>query len=148
MEARGLHWSQVSDKVIGRIAAEGAVIGLVALAVAYPAIGPFALLILLYPAVAAASGVLIYHNLGYAHVEGHFVMRWGIVGRYRAYIPLRKVQAVALRAGPWDRLFGLARLVVYVAGSAPTMLRHLTRADAVALQRELATTASSTRFVW
>lgn len=148
MDAHRLSWLRVSGKVINRLFAEGVVVAAVALAVGLPLFGPLSWLALLIPVLALVSGVLIYNNLGYSHVEGHFTMRWGVIGRYRAYIPLRKVQAVALRAGPWDRMFGLARLVVYVAGSSPTMLAHLTRSDAQRLQRELVLAAASTKFVW
>ena len=148
MDTHGLSWLRVSGKVVNRLFAEGVVLAVVALAVGLPILGPISWVALVVPVFALVSGVLIYNNLGYSHVEGYFTMRWGIIGRYRAYIPLRKVQAVALRAGPWDRLFGLARLVVYVAGSSPTMLRHLTRGDAQRLQRELVLSAASTRFVW
>lgn len=148
MVVEGLPWNRVSSKVVTRLLAEGAVSGVLAAGVAVPFIGLYGLLALLYPLVALASGILIYHNLGYAHAFGHFAMRWGILGRYRAFIPLHKVQAVVLRAGPWDRAFGLARLVVYVAGAAPTTLQHLTRADAQRLQQELARTAAHSKFVW
>ena len=83
-----------------------------------------------------------------AYLREHFAMRWGILGRYRAMIPLKKVQAVTLRAGPEDRLFGLARLSVYVAGCGPTTLDHLTRADAEFLQEQLAQAAARWKFVW
>ena len=62
--------------------------------------------------------------------DAHVGMRWGIVGRYRSIVPFRKVQAVVLRAGPVERLLGLASLTVYVAGGSPTILSNLTRHDA------------------
>lgn len=148
MYAQNLQWMRVSGKVITRLFAEGMVLALIAVGIGLPTVGQLSLLAILLPIFMLFTGVLVYHNLGYAHVQGHFAMRWGLLGRYRAFIPLHKVQAVALRAGPWDRLFGLARLVVYVAGAAPTTLQHLTRADAVRLQRALATTAAHSRFVW
>ncbi len=148
MFAQNMLWARVSGKVVSRLFAEGAVLALIALGIGLPTIGQLALLAILLPIFMLFTGVLVYHNLGYAHIEGHFAMRWGLLGRYRAFIPLHKVQAVALRAGPWDRMFGLARLVVYVAGAAPTTLQHLTRADAMRLQRSLATTAAQSRFVW
>ena len=148
MFAQNMLWTPVSGKVVSRLFAEGVVLALIALGIGLPMVGQLALLAILLPIFMLFTGVLVYHNLGYAHIEGHFAMRWGLLGRYRAFIPLHKVQAVALRAGPWDRMFGLARLVVYVAGAAPTTLQHLTRADAIRLQRSLAMTASQSRFVW
>ncbi|MEE2886669.1 MAG: PH domain-containing protein [Planctomycetota bacterium] len=148
MFAEHLQWSRVSGKVVTRLFAEGVVLALLVLGIGLPTVGQLSLLAILLPIFMLFTGVLVYHNLGYAHTQGHFAMRWGMLGRYRAFIPLRKVQAVALRAGPWDRLFGLARLVVYVAGARPTTLQHLTRADASRLQRALATVAAHSRFVW
>jgi putative membrane protein len=144
----GMPWQRVSAKLIGRLFAEGLVLMVIGLAVAIPLLGTIAWLAIVLPIFMLFSGILVYHNLAYARPDGHFAMRWGVLGRYRAFIPLHKVQAVVLRAGPWDRLFGLARLVVYVAGAAPTTLQHLTRADAQRLQRELATVAAHSRFVW
>ena len=63
-------------------------------------------------------------------------------------IPLKKVQAVTVHAGPEDRLFGLAKLSVYVAGCGPTTLDHLTRADAERLRKGLAQAAAGSKFVW
>ncbi|MCA8957359.1 MAG: PH domain-containing protein [Planctomycetes bacterium] len=148
MDPTAVPWQRVSGKVVGRLFAEGFAGMVVVMAVGLPTIGVVALASIVLPVLMLLAGVLIYHNLGYAHADGHFAMRWGVLGRYRAFIPLRKVQAVALRASPWDRAFGLARLVVYVAGAAPTTLQHLTRSDAVRLQRELAHTAARARFVW
>lgn len=148
MNPHGLMWNRVSSKVVTRLFAEGCVLAVIAFSVAFPFLGLIALVALMWPIVMLGTGILIYHNLGYSHVTGHFAMRWGVLGRYRAFIPLHKVQAVALRAGPWDRMFGLARLVVYVAGAAPTTLQHLTRADAGRLQHDLALTAAHSKFVW
>jgi putative membrane protein len=93
-------------------------------------------------------GVLAYHNLGYAEQGDHLGLRWGITGLYRALIPVRKVQAVVLRATPLDRSLGLAALTVYVAGGSPTTLRDLPRGEARQLQARLARRAAASRFVW
>ena len=85
---------------------------------------------------------------GLSRVEGHVGMRWGIIGRYRSLVPYRKVQAVALRAGPIERILGLATLTVYVAGGSPTVMANLPRDEAAELQRDLAVEATAAKFVW
>ena len=100
------------------------------------------------PPFAWLVGVLAYQNLAYAEIPGHVAFRWGIVGRYRAYIPLRKVQAVVLRAGPVERVLGLAALTVYVAGGSPTTLNNLPRDEAERVEREVAREAARSQFVW
>jgi membrane protein YdbS with pleckstrin-like domain len=75
-------------------------------------------------------GVLNYRNLGYA-IDGEFLaLRMGIVGRYYAYVPLAKVQAVVRTQGPIAQALGLAELTVYVAGGSPTRIPNLTQRDA------------------
>ena len=87
-------------------------------------------------------------NCGEVMVEGHVGMRWGVFGRYRSLVPYRKVQAVVLRAGPIERMLGLATLTVYVAGGSPTVMANLPRDEAEQLERELAVSAEAARFVW
>lgn len=143
-----LSFTRVSPRVVTRIFLKGVVWTALALGVGLPMVGPVALLALVFLPVAWAIGVLSYHNLGYAEIAEHFGLRWGILGRYRAMLPLRKVQGVVFRASPIDRLLKLGQLTVYVAGGSPTTLRYLPRSEARELQARLARQAAASRFVW
>jgi len=148
LDVAGVPWQRVSPKVVQRMLLQGTTAAVLGGVVTVWFVGPLALLFLLLPLITWGIGALMYTNLGYAHLQDHFCLRWGVLGRYRAMIPLKKVQAVTLRAGPEDRLFGLARLSVYVAGCGPTTLDHLTRADAELLRKALADSAAASKFVW
>jgi len=148
VDVAGVPWQRVSPKVVQRLLLQGTTAALLAGLATVWFIGPLVGLFLLLPLVTWAMGALMYSNLGYAHLPDHFCLRWGVLGRYRVMIPLKKVQAVTVRAGPEDRMFGLASLSVYVAGCGPTTLGHLTRADAEELRKSLATAAAASKFVW
>ena len=75
-------------------------------------------------------------------------MRWGILGRYRAIVPLQKVQAVVIHRNPLERMLGLARLTVYVAGGSPSTMSNLPSGEAMRLRDDLASQAASSHFVW
>ena len=143
-----LSWSRVSPRVVLRIFLKGVVFAVLLSTVGAITVGWGALAALLLLPISWAVGVLSYHNLGYSEVEGHLGLRWGIIGRYRALVPLRKVQGIVLRATPLDRALRLTALTVYVAGGSPTTLRHLPRAEAELLQSRLARRAAGSRFVW
>jgi uncharacterized membrane protein YdbT with pleckstrin-like domain len=75
--------------------------------------------------------------------DAFLALRHGVVGRYFAYVPTAKVQAVVVRQGPIGQLLGLADLTVYVAGGSPTRLPDLTLAgDARVLAQALAADAA------
>ncbi len=148
VEPAQLVWQGVSSRVVHRHAAFWTVVGIVAAGVAAPFVGWLAAFAVLCPLFGLAIGILLYHNLAYARIDGHVAMRFGLLGRTRALVPLRKVQAVAVRAGPIDRLFGLATVTVYVAGGSPTQLSNLVADDARALAYDLARHAAASRFVW
>ena len=143
-----LQWNRVSPRVVLRIFLKGVVFAAVLSVAGIMSVGLIALGALLILPISWAVGVLSYHNLGYSEVEGHLGLRWGILGRYRAMVPLRKVQGVVLRASPLDRCLKLCQLTVYVAGGSPTTLRHLPRSEALMLQGRLARRAAEARFVW
>ncbi len=143
-----LDFQRVSPKVVGRIFAEGLLLTTLVVTFGWLAIGPIALVALILVPIAWMFGFLAYHNLGYRELEDYFALRWGILGRYRAFVPLHKVQAAQLDAGPVDRLFGLASLVVYVAGGSPTRLSYLPRREAERLKSAIAARAAESRFVW
>lgn len=148
LDVRMLRWQRVSPRVITRVTLKGLLWTVALLAIGLPLLDELALLALLLVPLSFGTGVLLYSNLAYARAEGHVAMRFGILGRYRAMVPLRKVQAVALRAGPVERALGLARLDVHVAGGAPTVLADLPRDEAEGLMGDLARHAAAARFVW
>ncbi len=148
MQAEGITWQRVSQRIVMRMFAQGLLLTALGLSLGLVYLGNYAWGFVLMAPGTLLMGILAYQNLGFCQVPGHLAMRWGYLGRYRAVIPLRKVQAVALRAGPLDRLFGLASVSVYVAGCGPTTLQHLTRSDALQLQQNLAAQAAQARFVW
>lgn len=147
-DVAGVPWQRVSPKVVQRLLLQGTTAAMLAGMATVWFIGPLVLLFVLLPLITWGIGALMYHNLGYARLQDHLCLRWGVLGRYRALIPLKKVQAVTVRAGPEDRVFGLASLSVYVAGCGPTTLGHLTRSDAEQLRKTLAEAAAASKFVW
>ena len=65
-----------------------------------------------------------------------------------AFVPVRKVQGVVVRATPLDRILGLASLTVYVAGGSPSSLTNLPVEAARTLVERLARRAAAADFVW
>ncbi|MCC6783244.1 MAG: PH domain-containing protein [Planctomycetes bacterium] len=141
-------WRRVSSRLILRLSAEGLVAGSIAAALLFPRFGWPAMLLLLLPVFTFGWATLAWHNLGFARLPGHVAFRWGVLSRTRAFVPLRKLQGVTLVAGPIDRLFGLARITVYVAGGSPTRLGHLPREEARALRDAVVAEAEALDFVW
>lgn len=148
MEPWRLQWIRVSPRVVVRIFTKGAVACAVVLALGLPALGAPALLALLLLPLSWLIGVLSYRNLAYAEAEGHVALRWGVLGRYRALVPLRKLQAVVVRRTPLDRALRLASLTVYVAGGSPTTLSNLPGEEAREVQDRLVRRAAESPFVW
>jgi len=140
-DARAVPWRRVSHLLAARIALEAALLAALSIALTYWWLGAISLLALLLVPVAWLLGQLIWHNFAWAVGPGFVALRRGILGRYQAFIPLAKVQSVILLAGPVDRLFGLAQLVVHVAGGSPPALHNLTRADAEGLRALVADAA-------
>jgi putative membrane protein len=143
-----LAWRRVSPKVVVRVGLKGLILGLLGLGAGLPTVGWPAWLALGAPVLAVAVGVLLFANLAYARAPGHLAFRHGLLGQYLAFVPVRKVQGAVLRAGPIERLFGLAHVTVFVAGGSPTTLGNLPRGEAEALVREVAVEAAAARFVW
>jgi putative membrane protein len=141
-------WRRVSGLVIPRVGAKGVLWAIPLVLLGWPWLGRIAIGALVLIPIAFAMGLGLYDNLAYARDERHVLMRFGIFGRYVAVLPLRKVQGVVLRAGPLERLLGLASVTVYVAGGSPTRLSDLPRREAEQLQRELARDAAAERFQW
>jgi membrane protein YdbS with pleckstrin-like domain len=140
-DAAALPWRRVSPLLVARVTLEGAVLAAVLATVLYPWLGAMSLLAVLLAPVCWLVGQLVWHNFAWAVLPGFIALRRGILGRYQAFIPFGKVQSVILSAGPVDRLFGLAQLVVHVAGGSPTALHNLTRSDAEGLRALVADAA-------
>ncbi len=141
-------WRQVSPRVVLRIFLKGVLWCLIGIVATAPMVGLWSLLALTVLPLAWLIGFLSYQNLAYARAPDHFGFRWGILGRYRAVVPLRKVQGAVLRAGPLERLLGLASLTVYVAGGSATTQMNLPREEAEQLKIEIARYAAHSLFVW
>lgn len=159
-------WQPVSSRIVWRVFLKGALLALVLLVGSAvfdpaslvpgladadsPAAGgiPAPWLLPLLPA-AWVVGWLSWRNLAWAFGSGMLVLRWGIVGQYRAFVPTRRIQSVLLTAGPLQRLLGLATITVHVAGGSPTSLADLPRGDAEHLRARLASeSAAAARKDW
>ncbi|MBL8729170.1 MAG: PH domain-containing protein [Planctomycetes bacterium] len=138
IEQQAFGWQRGSRRLILRTALQGVVLAALAVPAFWAAWGPWALLALVLVPVWALLGVLAWQNLGFALGGPFLALRHGIVGRYLAYVPTAKVQAVVVRQSPFAQLLGLADLTVYVAGGSPTRLPDLTLGDAKRLALEIA----------
>lgn len=141
-------WRRVSPRVVSRIFLEGAMLAAVVTSAAVWGVGAWGWSALVLLPLAWAVGELSYRNLAHAWHGEHLALRWGVLGRYRALVPLRKLQAVVVRRSPVERVLRLARLTVYVAGGNPTSITNLPVEEARRLCRELAGFAAERRFVW
>lgn len=81
-----------------------------------------------------------YRYWGYQVREGDLFVRKGALWRSTSIIPHARIQHVDTRTGPLERWIGLARVVVYTAGTAgaQTTLPGLAAEDAEALRDRLA----------
>ncbi len=136
-------WLRGSPRLVVRTTLQGALFAAVALAATWHVAGAYALLALLFVPVWALLGVLVWRNLGFAHGGAFVALRHGVIGRYLAWVPTAKIQAVVVRQGPLAQLLGLADLTVYVAGGSPTRLPDLTVGDAQRLAHALAQDAAA-----
>ena len=91
-----------------------------------------------------------YRALGYTTSERYFYMRRGWPGRSTYILPIRNVQAVAVRRTPLPKL-GLATLLIDSAGQSRLggpQLPNLPVDEAYALARTIAHRAASTQYRW
>lgn len=143
LELEHFAWRRGSARLVVRTTLQGALLAAVTIAGAWPGAGAWALLAAALVPLWAVLGVLVWRNLGFAAGERFFALRFGVVGRYAAYVPTAKVQAVVVQQGPLDQVLGLAGLTVYVAGGSPSRLPDLLLADAHELAGELAARAAT-----
>lgn len=141
-------WRRVSSRLILRLTSEAAIESLLAIAIAWPFLGAWSCIALLLIPLSFGHGTLLYQNLGFARLPGHVAVRFGLLSRTLAFVPIRKVQGVVLTAGPIDRVFGLCRITIYVAGGSPTQLAHLPREEAEQLRNLVVREAAAAAFVW
>lgn len=143
IENARFEWRRGSPRLVLRMAVQGVLLAALGGAAFAPSAGHYAWLALAFVPLWFLLGVLNYRNLGYA-IDGEFLaLRMGIVGRYYAYVPLAKVQAVVRAQGPIAQLLGLAELTVYVAGGSPTRIPNLTRLDAELAAGRIAAAAAA-----
>lgn len=143
LERATFGWQRGSRRLILRTTAQGVLIAALLVLLSWQAMGQWALLLLLVVPLWALLGLLVWHNLGFALGQDFFALQHGVVGRYLAYVPTAKVQAVVVHQSPIAQLLGLAELTVYVAGGSPTRLPDLTLEDARRLAGELGHLASA-----
>jgi putative membrane protein len=142
VDADAAPFHRVSPRVVVRVFLKGAAWLAVAIAALLPLVGPLALLALLALPLPLLAGLLLWRNVGWSKGRTHLVLQWGILGRYRAVLPVRKIQSVILRRSPLQRLLGLCMLTVYVAGGSPSQFTDLPMPDALTLRDALAADAA------
>lgn len=141
-------WQRAPRSVVTRCTISGTLNALTLAAVLWYWLGAWSLVTLALVPVGWAEGMLLLQNLGFAIGREHVVLRYGAIGRYQAFVPLRKVQGVTLAAGPVDRLLGLAQLTVWVAGGSPSTMQDLPIGYARHAKELIARRASERQFVW
>lgn len=138
LEHEAFGWRRGSQRLVLRMAAQGAILAAAASAALWPANGAVALGALALLPLWALLGALVWRNLGFALGVDFLALRHGVLGRTTAWLPLGKVQAVVVRQGPLEQALGLASLTVFVAGGSPTRIPDLLLADARALAHGIA----------
>ncbi len=130
LERSSFGWQRGSPRLIVRTTLQGVLLAALAVPLLWLATGSSALFALLIVPLWTLLGLLIWRNLGFALGGEFFALQHGVIGRYVAYVPTAKVQAVVVQQGPIAQLLGLAELTVYVAGGSPTRLPDLMLGDA------------------
>jgi membrane protein YdbS with pleckstrin-like domain len=148
LETENPTFVRAPSAVVLRCTLSGVLNALVVGGIAATLLGPWALLALVLVPMGWIEGRLLLRNLAFALGREHVVLRWGVLGRYQAFVPLRKVQGVTLTAGPIDRLLGLATLTVWVAGGSPSTMHDLPVGYARHTKEVIARSAAQRRFVW
>lgn len=148
LEQENPRWVGAPRAVLWRTTINGVINAALLTAMLWWFVAGWALLAFVLVPFAWVEGVLLLQNLGFALGVDHVVLRYGALGRYQAFVPLRKVQGVTLAAGPIDRLLGLATLTVWVAGGSPSTMHHLPFAYARQMQDAIGREAARRRFVW
>lgn len=143
LERARFAWRRGSQRLVARMAVQGAILAAIAIAALWSAHGPLALLGLALLPLWALLGALVWRNLGFALDADFLALRHGVLGRTTALLPMAKVQAVVVQQGPVEQALGLASLTVYVAGGSPTRVPDLLVDDARALARDVGARAAA-----
>ena len=93
----------------------------------------------LIPPIYIAFPLLSYRGWGYQLRQHDLLVRRGFLTRQFVSVPLARVQQVDVSSGLFERLLGLARLVVHTAGTraARTQIPGLSSDEAALLRDEL-----------
>ncbi|HEX5732650.1 MAG TPA: PH domain-containing protein [Blastocatellia bacterium] len=152
LEAAPRQWARVSRVAVARVAIRGAIICLAfSAALSWYAesllgLWPLALVPVIY-----FASLMRYRALGYTTSDRYFYMRRGWPGRSTYILPIRNVQAVAVRQTLIDRKLRLATLSIDSAGQSRLggpQLPNLPVDEAYALARAIAHRAASTQYRW
>lgn len=75
-------------------------------------------------------GVASYRGLGHGEHDGVLVARTGALGRATAFVPVQRVQSLAVTSTPFQRRRGLASLALHIPASAGASTPRWEDADA------------------
>lgn len=135
-----------------RLAWPGALVALLACAVAWPRIGAWALLALAWLPWGAFVAHRHARHAGYACDERLVAMHGGWWSRHWRFAEVDKLQALQLAQSPLDRRCGMATLYLDTAGAdamaPPLRLHYLPEADARRLFRQLGEAVAARKLHW
>ena len=103
-------------RALGRRVARALVVTALLAAVAVAASGALGLLALVASVPLAAWGLGAYRALGYAELDGIVVARSGFLVQRTSFVPVARLQSLALSATPVQRRLRLASLTLQIAG--------------------------------
>jgi membrane protein YdbS with pleckstrin-like domain len=76
---------------------------------------------------------------GYSEREEDLLVRRGVMWHRITVVPYGRMQYVEVSSGPWDRLFGLAKVELHTASAATDVkIEGISQHDAARLREELA----------
>jgi putative membrane protein len=153
VDARDVTWQPVERRGIRRVRLRWLVKAAALALVAWPLAGSATTLVFLFVALAGeVDARRSVPALGWALTSSGVLFRSGWLWRQQTIAPFAKIQAVVVRASPFDRRLDMARVEVDTAGMSQTGHRidvpYLARATAEALGTTLAAQAARTTFRW
>jgi len=94
---------------------------------------------LMFEALGLVYMLLRFRNWGFELREDHLYLDHGVLKRTRSMVPYIRVQHIDTQRGPFYRLLGLSKVVVYTAGSkgADVAIPGLSGSDASVVQEKL-----------
>ncbi|HET8675953.1 MAG TPA: PH domain-containing protein [Blastocatellia bacterium] len=152
LEAAPREWARTSRLAVARAVISSAIICMaLSAALSWYAESLLGLWSLALVPVVYIVSLMRYRALGYTTSERYFYMRRGWPGRSTYILPIRNVQAVAVRQTPVDHKLGLATLSIDSAGQSRLggpQLPNLPVDEAYRLARSIAHRAASTQYRW